>query len=433
MSLHRLGRCLPLLGLAVALGCTASAHQPGTLPPPKVTVAPAIKRQVVDYDEYTGRVQAVQSVEVRARVTGYLQEVKFNDGDMVRESDLLFVIDPSTYQALYNQAKAQIDVWQAKYDFAEATRARNAKLVTGGSVTKEEFESSVATRNEAAASLIAAKADTESRKIDLDFCQVKSPIDGRIDRTYVTKGNLVQSTGTPTLLTKIVSVDPIYVYFDVDELALLKYTENRRAEEGVVNRIPLRDKKIPVEISLADDSIYAQPGIVDFGANQLDPGTGTLTARASVPNPEGTLTPGLFVRVRVTSARPYEAILVAEQAIGTNQNERFVYVLDSQNNAHRQKVVLGSKQGNARVIKEGVQEGDQVIINGILLVRDEKPVTATTGQMPEPPPVNTRLLRPSLSPGNSATESPAAERPAAAGSTPASTSQPHEVRKPIDR
>ena len=404
---------LTLLSLAALVGCTASPHPSAGLPPPKVTVAPAIKRQVVDYDEYTGHIEAVESVEVRARVSGYLQEVKFNDGDMVREKDLLFVIDPSTYQALYNQAKAQIDVWQAKFDFAEATRARNAKLVTGGSVTKEEFESSVATRNEAAASLIAAKADTEARKIDLDFCEVKSPIDGRIDRTYVTKGNLVQSgPGEPTLLTRIVSVDPIYVYFDVDELALLKYTENRRAEEGVVNRIPLRNKKIPVEISLADDSVYPQPGIVDFGANQVDQGTATLTARASVPNPEGTLTPGLFVRVRVTSARPYEAILVSEQAIGTNQKERFVYVLDSQNVAHRQKVVLGSKQGNARVIKEGVQEGDRIVINGILLVRDDKSVMPTEGQMREPPAVDMRLLRPSLSPN---------------GSTP------HEVRKPIER
>ncbi len=422
-------RLLMLASLAVLAGCTASAHPPSALPPPKVTLAPAIKRQVVDYDEYTGHIEAVQSVEVRARVTGYLQEVKFKDGDMVRENDLLFLIDPSTYQALYNQAKAQIDLWQAKFDFAEATRARNAKLVTGGSVTKEEFESSVASRNEAAASLVAARADTEARKIDLDFCQVKSPIDGRIDRTYVTKGNLVQSgPGTPTLLTRIVSVNPIYVYFDVDELALLKYTENRRAEEGVVNRIPLRDKKIPIEISLADDSIYPHEGIVDFGSNQVDQGTGTLTARASVPNPEGTLTPGLFVRVRVTSARPYEAILVSEQAIGTNQTERFVYILDSQNTAHRQKVVLGAKQGNARVIKEGVQEGDRIVINGALLVRDDKPVDPTDGQMLEPPPVDTRLLRPGLPAGNGAVESPAA-----AGSTPATTTKPHEVRRPIER
>ncbi|MCU0878141.1 MAG: efflux RND transporter periplasmic adaptor subunit [Pirellulaceae bacterium] len=414
-----------LLGVLAIGGCTAAAEMPGPPPPPTVTVAPAIKRQVVDYDEYTGRIQAKETVEVRARVSGYLQEINFRDGDMVAADEVLFKIDPSTYQALYDQSKAQIDLWQAKFDFAEATLARNVKLRDTGAVSKEDYESSLASRNEAAAAMTSARADTEARLIDLQFCEVKSPIAGKIDRTYVTKGNLVQSgPGEPTLLTRIVSVDPMYVYFDIDELALLKYTENRAAEEGGVGRIPLREKRIPVEITLADGSVYPEPGFIDFGSNVVDPGTGTLTARAEVANPAAILTPGLFVRVRVTSAMPYEAVLVAEAAIGTNQNERFVYVVNAEGNAERRKVVLGSKQGNARVIREGVAEGEQVIINGLLIVRPDKPVTAQEGTMPEPPDVDGRLLRPQASPGESApNDSPAAS----------SHSLPHEVRKPIER
>jgi RND family efflux transporter MFP subunit len=417
---------LLLLALLCIAGCTASAEMPAPPPPPLVTVAPAIKRQVVDYDEYTGRIQAKESVEVRARVSGYLQEISFRDGDMVTADEVLFKIDPSTYQALYEQTKAQIDLWQAKFDFAEATLARNLKLRDSGAVSKEDYEASLASRNEAAAALTSARADTEARLIDLQFCTVKSPIAGKIDRTYVTKGNLVQTgPGEPTLLTRIVSVDPMYVYFDIDELALLKYTENRAAEEGVVNRIPLRDKRIPVEITLADDSIYPEPGIVDFGSNVVDPGTGTLTARAEVPNPTATLSPGLFVRVRVTSALPYEAVLVTEAAIGTIQDERFVYVVNAEGIAERRKVLLGSKQGSARVIREGITEGEKVIINGLLIVRPDKPVTVEEGTMPEPPAVDSRLLRPGLSPGELG--------PAPMPPNSATELLPHEVRKPIER
>ena len=400
-----------LVGIVIlAAGCGPAVHVPEPQPP-AVTAAPAIRRQVVDYDEYTGRIQSPESVDVRAHVTGYLEEVKFNDGDMVQEKELLMVIDPSTYKTLYDQAKAQIEVWRSKFVFAEATRVRNEGLVGKGSVTKEEYERTVAERNEAAASQVAAEAEAESRRLDWEFCFVKSPIAGRIDRRFVTKGNLVQSGPAPTLLTRIVSIDPIYVYFDVDEQAYLRYTQRRQHEEGVVNRVPLREKHIPVQVTLADDSIYHEPGVIDFASNQVDASTGTITARAVVANHEATLTPGLFVRVKVTSGPPYEAILVAEQAIGTDQSEKYVYVLGADNKPQRRAVVLGTQQGHDRVIKQGVQEGEKVIINGLLLVRPDRAVTVTAGQMPEPPPIDERLLRPEVSPG----------------------AAPHEVKKPSER
>ncbi|MDX1946666.1 MAG: efflux RND transporter periplasmic adaptor subunit [Pirellulaceae bacterium] len=434
-SLSSISLCL---ASALLAGCSPTMQLPPAVAP-EVTAAPAITRQVVDFDEYTGRIQSPEYVELRARVSGYLLEVKFGDGDMVTENELLMVIDPSTYKTAYDEAKAQADAWRPKLKFAEDTRARNEALVGKGSVTKEEYERTVAQRDEAAASLAAAEAEAESRRLDWEFCFVKSPINGRIDRRFVTRGNLVQSGPAATLLTRIVSVDPIYVYFDVDERAYLRYTKRRQNEEGVVNRIPLREKKIPVQITLADDSIFPDIGIIDFASNEVDPGTGTVTARAVVANTAATLTPGLFVRAKITADRPYDAVLVDEQAIGTDQSERFVYVVDAGNVAKRRKVVLGSRQGTSRVIKEGVKEGEQVIINGLLLMRPDKEVRVVKGTMAEPPPVDDRLLRPEPSPGETPAGSESANpaiSPRAEGeaATPLTTpATPHSVRKPAER
>ncbi|WP_186767358.1 efflux RND transporter periplasmic adaptor subunit [Blastopirellula retiformator] len=364
-------------------------------PPPPVTVAESIKRQVIDYDEYTGHIEAEQTVDVYAKISGYMQTVEFIDGDFVHAGELLFLIDKSTYQAEYDQAVANTNLQKAKYELAKSTLARNDKLVGSGAISQELYDESVATVNESDAAVKAAEAATEAAKVNLDYCTINAAITGRIDRTFVTKGNLVQggAGAMPTLLTTIVSVNPTYVYFDVDELALLKFTEERVAQHET-RHVPLRNRKIPVQLTLADDSVYPELGIIDFGSNQLDAGTGTLSVRAVVPNADEALAPGMFVRVKVAAANPYEAILVPEVAIGADQSDRYVYVVDDKNIAQRRPVTLGSKQGKDRVITAGLKEGEKVIINGNLLVRPGKPVVPQEGKMAEPPAIDKRMIRP---------------------------------------
>ncbi|MEW4564859.1 efflux RND transporter periplasmic adaptor subunit [Bremerella sp. JC770] len=387
----------PTIALALALltvtGCGPRRQMPKA-EPPDVTVAPAIKRQVVDFSEYTGHIEAVSSVDVYAKVSGYLEKVAFEDGAFVKKGQLLFEIDKRTYQAEYDQAVSQKALYVAKNELAQATLARNKKLVGSGAVSQELFDESVASANEAVAQVNAAVSEIAARKVDLDYCTIYSAIDGRIDRTYVTDGNLIQSgVGAPTLLTTIVSVDPVYAYFDVDELALLNYMRQHQSEVDPNSEVTLRSLKLPVQIFLADGSEYPQLGTIDFGSNQVSAGSGTLTVRAVVPNKNGALRPGLFVRVKVAANAPYEAVLVPESAIGADQSDRYVYVLDKDNKAQRRSVQLGTKHGPLRVIKEGLAAGEKVIVNGLLVVRPDKPVVPTESTMPEPPPINETVLR----------------------------------------
>ncbi|GAA4427876.1 efflux RND transporter periplasmic adaptor subunit [Bremerella cremea] len=415
LDLLRLATILAVVVLTVA-GCGRRRQMPKA-EPPQVTVAPAIERQVVDFDEYTGHVEAVSSVDVYAKVSGYLQEVAFQDGANVKEGELLFLIDKRTYQAEYNQAASQVALYQAKAKLAEATLARNEKLVGSGAVSQELYDESVAAANEANAQVAAAEANVAARKVDLDYCTITAAISGRIDRTYVTKGNLVQSgVGAPTLLTTIVSVDPMYVYFDIDELALLHYIEQAAAANGgKVDDGSLRDRKIPVEIMLADGTEYPHLGTIDFGSNEVTAGTGTLTVRAVVPNPNGALRPGLFARIKVAAGPPYNAVLVPEAAIGADQSDRYVYVLDDKGLAQRRGVTLGTKQGKLRVITSGLKKGEKVIINGTLLVRPDKPVVPHDGTMPEPPPIDKKILQNA----QTDTEAPAADSADDVGDQPA--------------
>ncbi|QDU73660.1 Efflux pump periplasmic linker BepF [Bremerella volcania] len=381
------------LALLITIGCGPRRQMPKA-EPPNVTVAPAIKRQVVDFSEYTGHIEAVSSVDVYAKVSGYLQRVAFEDGAMVKKGDLLFEIDKRTYQAEYDQAVSQKELYVAKNELAQATLARNKKLVGSGAVSQELFDESVAAANEAVAQVNAADSEIAARKVDLDYCTINAAISGRIDRTYVTDGNLVQSgVGEPTLLTTIVSVDPIYAYFDVDELALLSYIQRHSSETNPQEEGSLRELKIPVQIYLADGSEYPHLGTIDFGSNQVNAGSGTLTVRAVIPNPKGALRPGLFVRVKVATKAPYDAVLVPEGAIGADQSDRYVYVLDKDGNAERRSVQLGTKQGSLRVVEEGLAEGEKVIVNGLLLVRPGKPVKPQDTTMPEPPPIDEKVLR----------------------------------------
>jgi RND family efflux transporter MFP subunit len=378
-----IGWLAALTALIAAGGCTSAA---GSLPkpqPPKVTVALPLVRQVRDADEYTGRIEAKETVEVRARVTGYLQEIYFNDGDYVNSGDPLFLIDPRTYKAALDQAEATIRVYEAKYLYAKSVRLRNEKLVANNSVTREEYEQSVAAENQALAEKNSAEADAESARLNLQFTKINAEISGRIDRRYVTKGNLIQSGPTATLLTKIVSVDPMYVYFNPDELAFLRYAQRRVAKEGTREAHPVRERHIETTIILADGSVYPEKGTVDFSASSVDPSTGTIEVRAVFPNPQRTLTPGLFVRLQVTPEESYEAVLVPERAIGTDQSEKYVFVVDEKGMAQRKNLVLGTKQGQLRVVKSGLAPTEKVVISGGLLVRSGQEVQATEGKIEE--------------------------------------------------
>jgi RND family efflux transporter MFP subunit len=367
-------------GLLSLAGCGSAA---GSLPPPqppKVTVAPAIEREVRDIDEYTGRTESVQTVEVRPRVSGYLQEIYFEEGGYVKVGDPLFLIDPRTYQAEHDQAKAKIKLYEAKHLYAVSVRKRSDKLIATNSVSREEYEQNVAAENEALAALHSAEADAESARLNLEFTRINAEIAGRIDRAYVTKGNLVQSGPAATVLTKIVSVDPIYVFFNPDEQAFLRYTK-RRVGEGTMASQHVRERHIETTIILADSSTYPEKGTVDFASNTVDPSTGTIQVRAAFPNEKRALTPGLFVRLQIAAEQAYQAVLVPERAINTDQSDKFVYVVDDKSVAQRRNVELGTKHGRLRVIKRGLAAGEKVIISGGLLVRPGEAVQASEGKI----------------------------------------------------
>jgi RND family efflux transporter MFP subunit len=388
-----------------ATGCgSATANLPAPQIP-EVTVATPLVREVRDVDEYTGRTEAVQTVEVRARVSGYLKEIYFNDGDYVKQGDPLFLIDPRTYEAELKQAQARVELYEAKYNYARTVRARNDALLKSRAISQEEHDSSVAAELEALAARNSAEADAETNRLNLEFTKITSEIDGRIDRTYITRGNLVQSGAGATLLTRIVSVDPIYVYFNPDELAFLRYSQRRLEADGDREATHVRERKIDATITLADGTRYPEHGTVDFASNQVDPTTGTIQVRAVFPNSKRILTPGLFVRLHIAAEDAYTALLVPERAINTDQSQKFVYVVDGENRAQRKNVVLGTKFGKLRVIKGGLSADDRVIIGGGLLVRPGEPVVPQPSEvdassLPEPP------TRPATAPAGSATSVP---------------------------
>lgn len=370
--------------LAPLAGCNMAS---GSLPeavPPKVTVAVPLVSEVRDTDEYTGRVDATETVEVRARVSGYLQEVFFKDGDYVEKGAPLFLIDPRTYKAEYDQSRARINLADAKYVFAKAKRARDEALVRSNAVSKEEFEQSVAAENEALAARVSAEADTETNRLNLEFTKINAEISGRIDRTFVTPGNMIQTGAGSAPLTRIVSVDPVYVYFNPDELAFLRFSRRRVEDDGKLEAVPLRDRKIPAKIILANNTEYPEAGYVDFASNEVDASTGTIQVRAVFPNTQRALVPGLFVRLQIESEKPYKAMLIPERAINTDQSDKFVYVVDAEGNAQRKNVKLGTRHGRLRVVQTNpekhdpneLQESDKVVISGGLLVRPGQKVDA---------------------------------------------------------
>ncbi len=377
--------CLLLLGWIV--GCNRST--PPATPPIAMKVASVLAKaqEVTDFDEYVGRASASETVEVRARVTGYIKTIEFQDGETVDEDQLLFTIEPDVYEASHDQAVSRIEWSKAKVTLAEKKLARADDLIKVSAISQEEFEENVAALAEAKAQGVSAVADSEITALDLKYTKVKSPIGGRIDRALVTPGNIVTGgLGTGTLLTTIVKNDPMYVYFDVDEKAVLRYQRmsiQDLKEEGqstIIERT-LKDLHVPARIQLADESDYLHEGVLDFLQNRIDEKTGSIQIRAVLQNSDQLIRSGMFVRVRVPSSKPYDAVLVPEQSIGVEQDTRYVIVVEG-GKTTRRTVELGRAQGDMRVITKGLQAGEEIIYRGLQRVRPNVPVEVTRVELP---------------------------------------------------
>jgi membrane fusion protein, multidrug efflux system len=368
-----LGRLLMLFA-AVLSGCNKQPPPPAP-PPPPVTIAKPIQREVVEWDEYTGRTGAVESVNITPRVSGYIDNITFKAGDMVNKGDLLFVIDPRPYQATLDQASAQLRQAQANQQLQDATFARQDKLRQTGVIAKEDYDTALSNKNQAAAQVLAAQAAVESAKLNLSFTQIASPIIGRINREQVTVGNLVQAD--TTLLTNVVSVDPIYAYFNVDERAVLNY--EKQVRQGKI--ADARSIQVPVYLRLENETGFPHQGVIDFVSNQFNSSTGTLEVRGLFPNATGYLTPGAFVRIRVAASPMHQALLITDRAVGTDQGTKFVLIVGEENVVSVRPVELGPEVDGLRVVRKGLKGDEQVIINGIVNARPGSKVSPQPGDM----------------------------------------------------
>jgi len=354
-------------------GPTATAQQQVV---PKVTTTDVVQKETIDFDEYTGRTEASEAVEIRARVFGYLKGIEFQDGDFVKEGQTLFTIEPDEYQAIHNQSLSKIAVWQSKLDVAKASLERRKQTVAKGAITREEYEEYVAAVRESEAALVAAKADANRTAVDLKYTIVKAPISGRIDRAYVTKGTLLTGgISSGTLLTKIVKEEPMYVYFDVDERSLLRYMRQRdQAKETTPGS--LRKLGIDCYVQLADENDFPHEGKLDFVESEVTATTGTARLRGEFANKDRALASGLFVRVRVPASKPYQALLIPEKALATDQDIKFVYVVGGDGVAERRNVELGNQRGDMRIVTSGLKAGERVIVKGLQRVRPGQKVEA---------------------------------------------------------
>jgi RND family efflux transporter MFP subunit len=364
--------------LALGAGCDqgnstqAQLEQKGP-PPPVVAVSQPIQREIVEWDEYTGRFDAVETVEIRARVSGHLTEVRFKDGQRVKRGDVLFVIDQRPFERALEQAQAELFAATTKVENANLDIVRGKPLVERQIISGKTFDDRMSIVRDAQAAVKVAEAKVKSAELDLSFSRIDSPITGRISRTLVTAGNWVSagSVSGATLLTTIVSQDPIYIYFDVSENNHIKY--KRLAERGVSSGAA--QLGAPVEIALPDEHGFPHKARLDFLDNRLDQGTATLRARAVLANPTELFSPGLFARVRVTGTAPYSAVLLTDEAIGTDQTNKFVYVVGEDGGVVRRNVKLGPLYEGMRVVREGVTADDWVIIRGLQRARPGGKVT----------------------------------------------------------
>lgn len=368
-------RCSRVFVIVLSVAGCSSPPPPIEQPTPQVAVAEVVTREIVDTDEYTGRTEASEIVEIRSRIFGFLKSIDFKDGDYVKEGQTLFTIEPDEYQAIHEQSLARIDVNQANLELARSKLAMKERLLPNGAISQEEYNEAVAAVHEAEATIAAAKADANRTAVDLKYTEIKAPISGRIDRALVSKGNLLtggQSSGT--LLTTIVNERPMYVYFDVDERSLLRYMRQRAPEKSSTGN--LSDLGVECFVQLADEKDFPHRGLIDFASAAVNASTGTARLRAVFENADHALSSGLFVRIQIPVSKPYEALLIPERALSTDQNVKFVYVVGDDGVANRRVVELGRREGDLRVITSGLAKGDRVITKGMQRVKPGQKVEA---------------------------------------------------------
>jgi len=369
--------------LAAVLVLSSCGARPAPAPPPpKVKVVQPVAREITEWDEYTARLDAVDSVEVRPRVSGYLQSIHFQDGTIVHKGDLLFLIDPRPYEAALRRAEADVELAKSRLALARKNFARAADLLSSHAISQEESDIRESNVRQAEASVGEAQAAVDAAKLDVEFTRVSAPVGGRVGRKLVTEGNLINGgVGTQgTLLTTIVSLDPIYAYFEADEASFLKY--DRLARSG--QRRSSREYKNPVHVALAGEEGFPHDGVMDFVDNQLDRGTGTIVGRALLPNPDLSLIPGLFARLRLPGSGQYRAILLPDEAIGSDQSQKFVYLVDGESKAQYRTVKIGPLVDGLRVVREGVMPEDWVVVAGLQRVRPGSKVDAQRETIPSP-------------------------------------------------
>jgi RND family efflux transporter MFP subunit len=368
-NFHSLGVFGPLIVLlAVSLsGCGDKPPQQAAAAPPPVTVAQPVKRTVTDWDEFTGRFDAVEEVQVRARVGGFVTNVEFRDGAFVNTGDLLYVIDSRPFEAVAEQADGQVSDARAKAELAKRELDRALALNQTQAVSDSIVDQRRQTLQAAKAAETQAEGALKAAQLNIEFSHVIAPMAGRVSRHLVSVGNLVTGSdnGGGTLLTSIVSLDPIYVYFDMDEATYLKY--NRLYFEG--KRPSSRENPNPVQVTLTGETKPSHEGKVDFLDNRLDVSTGTLRGRAVIPNKDFSILPGQFGRVRLIASAPYEALLLPDTAIATDQSRKIVFVVKDDDTVEARPVVLGPLDDGLRVVREGLKPEDRVIVDGLQRAR----------------------------------------------------------------
>ncbi len=408
------------LVLAFGAGMIGCSHAPLPVAPPEpptVPVSEPVRRDVTDYVDFTGRTDAVEAVDVRPRVTGYLTKVAFKEGAEVKKGDVLFEIDARPYQAQLDQAQGQLGLVQAQLKLAKVNYQRDLAVASKGFETAQDLDRDAAAVDEATARMKAYQGTVDVYKLNVEYTKVTSPIDGQVSRYYLTAGNLVNQD--QTLLTTVVSLDPMYVYFDVDEPTLLRV--RRAINEGTIQRSP--EGQHPLFIGLQGEEQFPHAGTVNFVNNQVNPATGSIAVRGVFPNalPKGgsrLLSPGMFVRVRLPIGQPRPALLVIDSAVSSDQGLKYVYVLDDKDEVQYRRVETGPLQEDGlRVIRQGLNPGDRVVVGGLQQVRPRMKVR------PEPVPM------PSLAAPGSEPEPVATPKPQAPSQPPSPTSPAAPAKK----
>jgi RND family efflux transporter MFP subunit len=367
-----------VIAIAAVAGC--AAKHPPPPPPPTVVVSKALQTKIVDWDDYVGRFEAINSVDVRPRVSGYLQSIGFRDGQVVHKGQVLFVIDPRPYQAVLNQARGQEAHAASALANAEIEMKRAKKLLSARTIAEQEYQTRLATEQQASGDLRAARAAVQAAALNLEFTRVIAPLSGRASDRRVAPGNLV--TQDSTILTNITDLDPIYFSFNGAESLYLKY--ERQAQKGV--RQQSRFYANPVQIRLQDQADYAIKGRMDFVDNTLDPNSGTIRGRAVVPNPGYILTPGMFGHLRLLGSGAYDGLLIPDEAIVSQQSDLIVFVVGANGEVQQRKVIIGPRVGGLRVIQSGLEADAEVVIDGVQRAKVGLKVAATAGQITPPSP-----------------------------------------------